>query len=163
MKPVLFTAAAVCVAFGVARPSLADRSAQALVFVAICSIIVALVVPFFDGVGASPAAPFVPADPPAPPRSETPDVTEILRAIEGAKGFVPPLLVRQLRSIAVGRLADHHRLGADREVDRTAIEALLSPPMQAITFAGDDRVDTAATDQVPLRALPQLLDELEAL
>lgn len=131
--------------------------------VAILALIITMAIPLLNGVGAAQPAPFAPPDPPAPPSTETPDVTEILKAIEGAKGVVPPLLIRQLREIARGRLADHHRLSVDRASDRPALDRLLSEPLRRITIADADRPENSDPGSVPLRHLPLLLDELDAL
>ncbi|MDJ0769161.1 MAG: hypothetical protein QNJ12_10215 [Ilumatobacter sp.] len=160
MRAALITLAGACVAFGLLRPSVAGRAAQGLIALSIAMALASIVVPRLGDLRERVATPFVPEDPPATPTVETPDVTEILRSIEEAKGELPQPVARRLREVAIGRLADHHRLNVNRPGDADSIAALLSEPMHRIVRAGDEG---APRQEIPLRLLPPLLDELEAL
>lgn len=160
MKSLLTTIALGCVLLAAIRPSLAGPSAQALTVAAIAAAFVPAAARRLAGLGFRVVTPFAPPEPAQAPTIETPDVSEVLRAIEQSGGVLPPLLIRQLRDIARGRLADHHRLSVHHEADRRAIDDLLSEPMRTIVRSDDSE---RPIDRIPVRSLAKLLDELEAL
>ena len=154
----MFMAVAAVLAVGVTRPGTASSLAELVVAFAIVAVVVEAVRSEIPVTGDGVSLPFVPADAPPAPSIETPDVSELLRLIAQSKGSTPAPIARHIREIARGRLADHHRLDVERRADHAAIERLLSPTLSAIVTTDD--INALG---IPIRALPQLLDELETL
>ena len=158
MKYLLIALSVVLTAAGLTRPEFAGRAAQLLVAAATIAVVVSLMWRRWEHIAEHPAQPFVPPDPVVTSGIETPDVTELLRAVESSDGRIPAVITRRLSEACRGRLGDRYRLHLRTEADRSAIRAMISPTMWTLVTAGPD--DTV---EVPIRSLPQLLDEVESL
>lgn len=158
MKYLLIALSLVLTAAGLARPEFAGRAAQLLIACTTIAVVATIVSGRWEHVTERTATPFVPPDPVVTSGLETPDVTELVRAVESSDGRLPGLITRHLVEACRGRLGDRHRLHLHSETDLPAIEALVSPTMWTLlSTEPDDTVD------VSIRALPQLLDEVETL
>jgi hypothetical protein len=158
VKYLLIVLSVVLTAAGLTRPEFAGRAAQLLIACTTIAVVATVARRRWDDVAEGSARPFVPPEPVVTSGVETPDVTELVRAIESSDGKIPSLVTRHLAEACRGRLGDRHRLHLHSEADRAAIEALVSSTMWTLLGAdADDTID------VPIRALPQLLDEVESL
>jgi hypothetical protein len=148
----------VLVGAGLTRPEFAGRGAQMLVACAAIAIVATLAREQWGDLEPQTVGPFVFPDTAGAPRVETSDVAELVRSIEGSDGHIPAPIVEHIAEACRGRLIDHHRLHLDNEADHDGIESIVSAQMWTVlTTERDDAVD------VSIRALPQLLSEVETL
>ena len=158
MKYLLIALSVTLTAAGLTRPEFAGRAAQLLIACTTIGVVAAILRGRWEHVAEHATRPFVPPEPVVTSGVETPDVTELVRAVESSDGRIPALVTRHLAEACRGRLGDRHRLHLHSEADLADIEALVSPTMWTLLSADpDDTID------VSIRALPQLLDEVETL
>lgn len=158
MRYALAVVAATLTVAGLSRPDYAGGAIQLLVVCTTVTVVAVIAHRRWSDLDPQVLRPFVPPEPQATSGVETPDVTELVRAVESSGGRLPTAIAKRLAEAVRGRLADRHRLQFYSDADRDAIEALLSPTMWALlNTRPDDTVD------VPLRDLNRLLDEVEAL
>lgn len=155
-RPVMAASAAVLLAVAIAIADPRSSTSVALVAtVAAAALVVGLRLIETSEVVARPLAPFGPPLDRDPPSVETPDVTEILREIERADRVVPPIVSAELRRAARGRLLDEHRLDLDLPADRRRAAELLGPTLTELCLT--------ARDDIPLRRLPDMIEEIDQL
>lgn len=158
MKFALIPLSIVLVAAGSIRPEFAAPGVQLLVACTVVMVVGSLIGDHWSGSESQIARPFVPPEPPTTSGAETPDVTELVKVVESSAGRLPPPIANHVANACRGRLADHHRLHVRADADHEAIRSLVSPTMWSLVSAHtDDVVD------LPIRILPQLLDEVDAL
>jgi len=154
---VLMCAAAVAIGF--IAPANSGRAASLLLFVVAVTILSEYLIDSGLDLGADPSTAFDSPDPPEPATIVTPDISEVIEALETHPRRIPADVLRQIEEIATSRLADHHGLRLDEPDDRAAIRTVISPLLADIV-ATPTNADPA---EPPLRALDGLLAELESL
>ena len=158
MKFVLIPLSLALTIAGVTRPEFAGRGIQLLVACTVVGVVGSLVGGRWSGSEARTARPFIAPEPTSTSGTETSDVTELVRMIEGSAGRLPPTIANHLADACRGRLADHHRLYVHSTADHQQIRTLIGPTMWSLVNAQpDDAID------LPIRILPRLLDEVDAL
>ena len=144
--------AAACVAVGLIVPTVAGGLAAALALAAVAAGAIAWWQADHDRVIGAPLTPFGPERPDAPPVVETPDVADLAREIAQAGRAVPPKVVAVLRASTLARLQDEHHIDPD---DARGRDEVLGPELRELVR--DDG------DDVPLRSLSRLIDEVGSL
>lgn len=158
MKFFLLPLSVVLTIAGLTRPEFAGGGVQLLVACTVLIVVGSLVGDRWSDSDHQAARPFVPPEPASTSGAETPDVTELVKMIEGSAGRLPSTIADHLADACRGRLADHHRLHVHIAADHEAIRSLIGPALWSLVSADpDDAVD------MPIRNLPRLLDEVDAL